>query len=460
MQKLNPSRRLWLQAAAAGSASAMVLDLQKLAAAAADAIVPVSWAQAAPIGEEYRCLVCLFMYGGNDSNNMIIPMDETNHAVYAQKRGPLLIQKNAPLTIPTANTGSLKLGLHPSMAGLQRVFTNGKAAVLANVGPLAVPTSKLQWDSRSVPLPPNLFSHSDQQVQWQTSIAEGPRTGWGGRLADLMQTMNTNRTASSISLAGNTTWGNGPSLQAYKVSPGGKFGFDFFKPSSGSDPVSVAMNEIVQSQRTHLMEREWIATINRSVAAQETFAKAIKNQSFTTPFPGSGLGNQLKMAAQMIASREALGVKRQTLFVSIGGFDTHGEDQPQRQAQLLGEISAAVAAFYDATVQLGVADKVTLFTASDFGRNLASNGKGSDHGWGAHHFIVGGAVKGGQLYGEWPNLTVGGPQDVGNQGVFIPTTAVDQYAATLGRWFGVSNTELPTLFPNVGRFTTSDLGFV
>jgi uncharacterized protein (DUF1501 family) len=457
--QLNPNqilrRRLLL-----GAGGAAAIDLERIAAAAASAISTNSWAQAAPAGEDYRCLVCLFMYGGNDSNNMVIPMDDAQHAIYAAKRGPLVIQKNNVLAIPTSNTGSLKLGLHPAMAALQKVFTNGKASVVANVGPLATPTTKAQWDARSVALPPNLFSHSDQQIQWQTSAVDGPRIGWGGRLMDMFQTANSNRTASSISLAGNATWANGTTLQAYKVSPGGKFGFDFFKPSSGSDPVSVAVNEMLSAPRGHLLEREWVSTINRSVVAQENFAKAIASTAFATAFPNNGLGNQLKMAARLIASRQALGIKRQTLFVSIGGFDTHGDDQPQRQQQLLGEISGAVAAFYDATVQLGLADKVTLFTGSDFGRNLASNGKGSDHGWGSHHLVVGGAVKGGQLYGTFPNLTVGGPDDVGNQGIWIPSTSVDQYAATLAQWFGVPSTELATLFPTLNRFSSSNLGFV
>jgi uncharacterized protein (DUF1501 family) len=455
MQKLATRRRLLL-----GAGAAACFDLEKIAAAAADAVSTRSWAQAAPVGEDYRALVCLFMYGGNDSNNMIIPLDDIQHAVYAAKRGPLLIPKNQVLGIPTANTGALKLGLHPAMSAIQKVFNSGKAAVVANVGPLAVPTSKTQWDGRSVPLPPNLFSHSDQQAQWQSSILDGPRTGWGGRLVDLLQNLNSNRTASTMSLSGNTAWGNGANLQAYKVSPNGKFGFDFFKPASGSDPISIAVNEMRSAPRNHLLEREWIATMNRSVIAQESFAKAIATQTFTTPFPGNNLGNQLKMAARLIASRQALGLKRQTLFVSIGGFDTHGDDQPQRQRQLLEEISSSVAAFYDATVQMGIADNVTLFTSSDFGRNLASNGKGSDHGWGSHHMVVGGAVKGGQLYGTFPNLAIGGPDDVGNQGIWIPTTSVDQYAASLARWFGVSATEMPTIFPGLSRFANADLGIL
>jgi uncharacterized protein (DUF1501 family) len=449
---LNTRRRLLL-----GAGAAACFDLEKMALAAANAISSPVYAQSA---DDYKALICLFMYGGNDGNNLLVPIDPSNHALYAAKRGPLKLDPKTLLSIPTSNTGGLSLGLHPSMTGLQKIMSQGKGAFLANVGPIAVPTTKTQYDARSVPLPPNLFSHSDQQSQWQTSTLDGPKIGWGGRTADLMQSLNGNRAASTISLNGNATWGNGVTAQAYKVSPSGKFGFDFFKPSSGSDPIAVAVNEMLSANRTHLFEREWVATINRSISAQDNFAKAINNQTFTTAFPGGGIGDQLQMAAKLIASRQNLGVKRQTLFVSIGGFDTHGDDQLNRQNQLFSEISNAVTAFYDATVQLGVADKVTLFSASDFGRNLASNGKGSDHGWGNHHFMVGGAVKGGKLYGTFPNHTVGGPDDATNQGVWIPTTSVDQYAATLAKWFGVSATDMSTLFPNLSKFSAGDLGFM
>jgi uncharacterized protein (DUF1501 family) len=440
-----------------GTGAAACLDLEKLALAAVNALSSPANAQST---DDYKCLVCLFMYGGNDGNNLLVPLDSTNHRLYAARRGPLVLDPKTLLPIATDNTPGLNLGLHPAMTGLQKIFNQGKAAFLANVGPLAVPTSKSQWDARSVPLPPNLFSHSDQQSQWQTAAADGPKLGWGGRIADLSQSLNANRTASTISLNGNTTWGNGALLQAYKISPSGKFGFDFFKPSSGSDPIAVAVNEMLSANRSHLFEREWVNTINRSISAQENFAKAIGNQTFNTAFPGSHIGSQLQMAAKLIAARQNLGIKRQTLFVSIGGFDTHGDDQLNRQAQLFGEISAAVSAFYDATVQLGVADKVSLFSASDFGRNLASNGKGSDHGWGNHHFIVGGAVKGGKLYGQFPDLTIGGPDDATGQGVFIPSTSVDQYAGTLAKWFGVSTTDLGVLLPGLAKFNTPDLGFM
>jgi uncharacterized protein (DUF1501 family) len=461
----SPSRRQILAfggAASMGAAAGAMLDLQAMTAAAGDALSSsfMGNAQAQTAGEDYRCLICLFMFGGNDASNMIIPIDPAGYGTYAARRGPLQIPQASLLPIPTAATAGVPYALHPAMTGIQKLFQNGKAAAVANVGPLAVPTTKAQYNDRTVQLPPNLFSHSDQQAQWQSSISDGgaARTGWAGRLGDLVQSQNSNRGATLISLAGNNLWENGTTLSSYKVSPSGNFGFDFYKPNSSSDPMSISIGEMLTAQRTHLFDKEWIKTIDKSLENQRVMAQAISSQQFASTFPGSSIGNQLKMAARLIASRGALGVKRQTLFVSIGGFDTHGDDQMQRQQQLFGEISAAVSAFYDATVQLGVSEKVTLFTASDFGRTLASNSKGSDHGWGSQHLVVGGAVKGG-LYGKFPNQTIGGPDDVG-QGVFIPTTSVDQYAASMARWFGVAPTEIATIFPNLSKFATPDLGFL
>lgn len=439
------------------TASGVWGDLQRITAAAGDAVVGKAHAQAA---DDYKALVCIFMFGGNDGNNLLIPGDAGQYGLYTRARGPLVIAQNTMLPIAPTNTAGVTYGLHPAMAGIQNLFRTGRAALLANVGPLVAPTTKAQYDARSVPLPLNLFSHSDQQAQWQSSLSDGTgRTGWAGRIGDLMQSLNSNRGATCISLAGNNLWEVGTTLTSYKVSPSGNFGFDFYKPGS-SEPISVSVGEMLASQRTHLFEQAWLTTIQRALENQRVMSSAITSQQFATGFPNTSLGSQLRMAARLIAARGSLGVKRQTLFCSIGGFDTHGDDQMQRQQQLLGEISAAVSAFYDATVALGVADKVTLFTASDFGRNLQSNGKGSDHGWGNHHLIVGGAVKGGALYGTYPNLTLNGPDDVNSTGVWIPTTSVDQYAATLARWFGVSATEMTTVVPNLGRFATGDLGFM
>ena len=462
--QLLKARRQFLKAVAltgVGGTGAAALDqiglLERMAAAASDALVPSAQAQTA---EDYRCMVCLFMFGGNDANNLLIPTDAGRFGQYQRARGVLALPQASLLPITPANTGGAPFALHPAMICMQKLFKDGKAAFVTNVGPLAAPTTKAQWDARSVPLPPNLFSHSDQQAQWQSAISEGVgRTGWGGRLGDLLQSMNSNRGATLISLAGNNLWENGNTLTSSKVAPSGKLGFDFYKPGT-NDPFSISLSEMLGSSRSNLMEQAWVGAINRSLDNQKSLSKAIESAQFANNFPGTGIGNQLRMAARLIAARSAIGVKRQTLFVSIGGFDTHGEDQLQRQNQLFSEISAAVSAFYDATVSMGVSNQVTLFSASDFGRNFQSNGKGSDHGWGSHHFVVGGSVKGNNLYGTFPDLSLGGPDDVSSQGVWIPTTSVEQMAASLARWFGVAPTEMPTIFATLGRFATPDLGLM
>ena len=465
---MNLRRKFLLGASGAGALGALntvvpiagqglFADLQRITAAAGDAVIGSAHAQAA---EDYKALVCVFMFGGNDANNMVIPMDPSQYALYQRARGPLTLATKDILPIAPSNTGGVPYALHPAMTGMQTLFKGGKAAVIANVGPLAVPTTKAQIMAREVALPPNLYSHSDQQAQWQSSISDGTgRTGWGGRIGDLVQALNTNRGTTCVSLAGNNLWQTGATLTSYKVSPSGNFGFDFYKQNS-NDPVSVSVGEILASQRQHPFEQAWLTVIQRALENQRVIAQAVTAQQTQSTFPNTGLGNQLKMAARLISARGALGVKRQTFFCSIGGFDTHGDDQLQRQQQLLGEVSAAMAAFYDATVTMGVADKVTTFTASDFCRNLQSNGKGSDHAWGSHHLIAGGAVKGAAMYGTFPNLTLGGPDDINNTGVWIPTTAVDQYAGTLAKWFGVAPADMPAVIPNLTKFTPADMGFM
>ncbi len=433
------------------------LDLERITAAAGDGLIPSAHAQTA---DDYRALVCVFMYGGNDANNLVVPLESGPYATYAAARGPLVLPQAALLPIQPTNTGGARYGLHPATGPLQALFEQGKAAIIANAGPLVVPTTKAQYDAGNVALPANLFSHSDQQGQWQSAIADGSgRTGWAARSAELVQTLNTNRGATCISLAGNNLWETGSSITSYKVSPSGNFGFDFYHPDRTGDPLSAAIGAMLAGTRNHLFEREWLSVIDRALENQRVLAAALADSGGPDGFPSTDLGRQLRMAARMIAARDALGVRRQTFFCSIGGFDTHGDDQMPRQQQLLGEIAEAVAAFHQSTVTMGLADRVTLFTGSDFSRTLRSNGQGSDHAWGAHHLVVGGAVRGRQIVGRFPDLTIGGPDDAG-EGRWIPTTSVDQVGATLARWFGVSATEVATVFPTVGRFATDDLGFL
>lgn len=464
---MNTRRRLLLGAGGAAALSAlstatqtapgMMGTLQRMAAAAGDAVLPSAHAQAA---DDYKALVCLFMYGGNDANNMVIPLDAGDFGRYTQARGPLALPMDQLLPVAPVNTGGQSYGLHPAMTDIQNLFNQGQAAVVANVGPLAEPTTKAQYDARSVELPPNLMSHSDQQGLWQSAISDGAaRTGWAGRVGDLMQSMNSNRGATCLSMSGNNIWQNGTSLTSYKVSPSGNFGFDFYEENS-NDSLSVSVGDMLRSQRGHLFESEWLSVIDRALENQRVMADAISGEQFDGVFPGTGLGRQLGMAARLIAARNTLGMRRQTFFVTIGGFDTHGDDQLPRQQSLLGQISQAVSAFYEATVSLGVADKVTLFTASDFNRNLRSNGQGSDHAWGSHHFVVGGAVQGSAVYGAFPDMVLGGQDDARDSGIWIPTTATEQMAGTMASWLGVTPTEMATVMPNLDRFATPDLGFL
>jgi len=428
--------------------------------AASSLLAPLSALAQTTTGTDYKALVCLFMYGGNDANNMLVPIDAAEYAVYQRGRSNLALPQANLLPIAPSNTGGQLFGLHPAMTGLAQIFTAGKAAMVANVGPLMVPTTKTQWSTRSVPLPSGLFSHSDQQDAWQSAIYDNAgRSGWGGRFMErLAPPGSANRGYSCISLAGGNLWETGDqSLVAYKVSSSGTLGFDFFNPT-GTDPLSLAINETLADQRSHLFHQAWLQTMGRSIEVQKVLSDALKGATVQTVFPNTGLANQLRTVARFISARQGLGLNRQVFFVSIGGFDTHGDDQLQQQNRLLGEISAAVSAFYQSTVDMGVADNVTLFSASDFGRTLASNGQGSDHGWGSHHFVVGGGVRGGQLYGRYPNLTVGGPDDTGT-GRWIPGLATDQMAATLARWFGADTSVLNAVLPRLQNFTP-DIGFM
>jgi uncharacterized protein (DUF1501 family) len=420
----------------------------------------------ATTGNDYRALVCLFMFGGNDSNNLLIPYESADHSRYATARSNLALQRDTLLPISPSNTGGVRYALHPSMPGLAELFNGSaavpvpKAALVANAGPLLVPTSKAQWDARSVPLPDNLFSHSDQQSQWQAALYERPTNGWGGRLTErLVSDSNINRGYSVLSVTGGNLWETGDrTLSAYKVSANGKFGFDFYQPT-GTDPLSIAITETLADTHQHLFEQGFVDVMGRSIEVQRVLSQALEGSTIATVFPDTGLGNQLRMVARLIAARDKLGLKKQCFFCSIGGFDTHGEDQLARQAELLGEISAAVTAFYAATVELSVANNVTTFTASDFGRTFTSNGRGSDHGWGGHHLVVGGAVQGGKLFGQFPVHTLRGPDDSGGQGNWIPTTSTEAYAATLGRWFGADDAVLAQVFPRLQYFN-GNVGFL
>jgi uncharacterized protein (DUF1501 family) len=433
-----------------------IFDLQRIAAAA-------------PLAD-YKSLVCVFLYGGNDGNNVIVPTAGADYAQYAAARSALALPQSSllPLHPLVASGDSREWGLHPSLAGVQGLFNAGHAAVVGNVGPLVAPLTRDEYLSRSVAVPPQLFSHSDQTVHWQTSVPDQPaKTGWGGRTADLLHSLNENaRISMSISVAGTNTFQVGNVVTQYQVAPEGPVGLTSYVPADqGADASSNAIRALLARTYGNLFERGYSGVFGRALDNQELLSGALAGApAIATAFPQTDLGLQLQMIARLVSVRETLGLRRQVFFCSGQGFDTHGGQigttaLDGSHADLLGELDGALTAFQAAMTELNVADSVTAFTASDFGRTLVSNGDGSDHGWGSHHFVLGGAVRGGRIYGQLPTLAVDGPNDAG-EGRWIPTTSVDEYSATLARWFGVAASDLPLVLPNLGRFATPDLGFM
>jgi uncharacterized protein (DUF1501 family) len=412
---------------------------------------------------DYKALVCIFLYGGNDGSNTIVPRG-SGYSAYAAQRSSLAIPQNEILPInPTANDGR-EWGFHPRFGEMRTLFDQGKLAIVGNIGSLVVPTSRTQFQNNTVPLPPNLFSHNDHQIQWQTSLPENVeiQTGWGGRMCDLMVEANGNwKNFTAISLGGANTLCNGENTTIYHVSDQGTVGLQGYDDEPNTQEViSLAMNQILALESGNEFEIEFSDIKKRSIANNRIISQVLAaTQPITTVFPDYSLARQLKTVARLISARNNLSLKRQIFFCEIGGFDTHNE-QVATQPNLLQEVSQSLNAFYNATVELGISDKVTSFTASEFGRSYRVNGSGTDHGWGNHQFVLGGAVRGNRIYGQMPILQIGGPNDTFDNGRWIPTTSVDSYSATLARWFGATSDNLTTILPNLGRFSTSDLGFM
>ncbi len=515
------TRRKFIRQAACAALGTVALtntirDLRFISAAMAQA----------PIND-YKALVCIFLSGGNDSNNLFIPTDPTEYASYASIRTPVLAIPNSDggpataLALNALNGDGHTYGLHPACPELQGIFNgtpklvngntnNGKLAALFNTGTLVYPLTKAQYQSGSVAKPPQLFSHSDQVTQWQTSIPDRPpSTGWGGRCADLLDTLNPHNgntavLSLAISLAGANTFEVGGVVQQYSVNTGGVVSLSFPGPANAARQT--AFNSIlgIDELQANMLVQNYALALDHSLATGSNLSASLANSpllasyfnvaanfpSIVVPNGGgtftSSLMAQLKMVAKVIdagyrnAVQGGLGMKRQIFFCQVGGYDTHsgqtnnaGVQNPTpaqvilgSQANLLAELSQSMNAFQAAMhkigVQYGDADfekRVTSFTNSDFGRTFPSNALGSDHGWGSHHLVMGGAVDGQKTFGTWPALAVGGPDDT-STGRWIPTTSVDQFAGTLAKWFGVSSTNMSTVFPNLGRFAVPDLGFM
>lgn len=484
MNPKNPApdlhRRKFLgQCCAAVSATGMLSAISQLrmmgAVASPDNGPQPPPSRAGALPADYKALVCLFLAGGNDANNMIVPFDTQAYNDYASAagRGAIALPRTQLLGITTKRSDGREWALHSSLnadvagtntTGLKSIYDAGKMAILGNVGTLVVPTTKAQYSARSVPLPPQLFSHNDQQVEWQSSVPDKPfSTGWGGRTADLLDAMNGNGSISmSISLNGQNSFQVGRRVAQFAVNPGGAISLSGSSTSATSQAGlrTRAQNDLLSAQSGNLFETAFAGLTANAVSDSALLSGMLSgNPPFTTAFSTSSLGQQLRTIARLIASAPQLGLKRQIFFARIGGWDLH-DAQLGAHANLFADVSRNVAAFYNATVELGCANQVTTFTASDFGRTYNTNGDGSDHGWGSNHFIVGGAVKGGDIYGNMATLTIRGPDDVGTRGMWLPSTSVDEYAATLATWFGVSATDLPTVLPNIGRFATRNLGFL
>lgn len=437
------------------SLASTVFDLRRVAAAAT-------------LAGDYKALVCVFLYGGNDSNNVLVPRG-TDYPAYAAARGNLaLAQATLRPISPLSGGDGRPWGLHPNLPGLQGLFGQQRLALVANVGPLVAPVTRSEYLAGTAALPPQLFSHSDQTVHWQTGIPDQPpRTGWGGRVADLLHSLNAGAEVSmSLSLAGNNTFQIGNAVTQYQVSPDGSIGLGwYYDGNEWNHPPSIAIRRLMARSYGNLFQGGYRDVFQRALDQDRLLAAALDAAPpLQTAFPDTDLGRQMRMIARLISVRETLSLRRQVFFCAAGGYDTHdGQVGDQAEvgahADLLAELDGALSAFYAATVELGVASSVTSFTASDFGRTYISNGEGSDHGWGAHHFVLGGAVSGGRFYGEVPTLAVDGPDDSGD-GRWIPTISVDEYSATLARWFGVAASDLPLVLPNLGRFASPDLGFM
>ncbi len=414
-------------------------------------------------GGNYRALVCVFLFGGNDSNNTVIPMDDTSFQAYTSIRGSLALS-SSELTPTVYSASNAPYAFHGKLTEVASLFSSKELAVVANVGSLVQPLTRDQYQNQQAPIPNNLFSHSDQQLQWQTSIAQGNSpTGWGGRAADYIESQNINSSKfpTFLSVAGNTLEGNGLQTQPVALSPGASLNLAGFSSAGASQARLNALTTLLQTDTGVSLVQAANDIMANSISDAGALTQALgKATALKTQFPTTSIGAQLKQVAQIIQVQSYLGMNRQIFFCSLGGFDTHASEL-ETHNNLYPQLSPALAAFYDATQELGMAQNVTTFTESDFSRTFQpTTTDGSDHAWGSHHLVVGGAVQGGQIYGTFPTFELAGPNDADVRGRWIPTTSIDQYGATLCSWFGIPDSALATVFPNFANFASQKLGFL
>lgn len=443
------SRRAFLQRlsylAGAGVIAPMAINLSAM-----------NKAKAATTDSDYKALVCVLLDGGNDQANTLIPIDASNYATYRKIRQDIALDQSTLLPlIPATNlAGGLKWGFNPNLKRLNSLFHLRKLAVLQNVGSLVQPTSLDQYKNSSVALPRGLFSHFNQKQNWQSTASDSFREGWGGKIGDAILKQNSHGAFSCISTDDDTVFLTGENTNPLTVTPYGIKGTESMKEGSqGSDAMSFseALSNLITSSDDDAIANATNESIMLS-AIQD--AKTISTEFATE----NALAQQLKTVASLIKARDKLGVKRQIFFVKLKGFDTH-TDLLDRHSTLMHLLDDALGSFYEATEELGVSQNVTTFTMSEFGRTFNSHGDGSEHGWGGHHFIMGGAVKGRDFYGEAPEIGLDTSIDVG-EGAWLPTTSIDQYSATLAKWFGVSDNNLNMVAPNLHKFNNQDLGFM
>ncbi|MEO7761189.1 MAG: DUF1501 domain-containing protein [Casimicrobiaceae bacterium] len=456
---IKTSRREFLRSLGAFSAAGLVSSLDLLGGFAQ------ANAQQAP---DYKALVCVFLYGGVDGNNLVIPADATGYGKYSAVRTVAsgINIDSAALNMIQPPSSPTPYGLHPQLPALKTLFDQKKMAVLCNVGTLLRPTTKADYVAGKN-RPANLFSHSDQQNEWQAAVYDqSSRTGWGGRLADRMAGVNGGIDFPVVtSTAGITLFMTGSGKSPLAIPTSGTFGLQGYTTSNAANNARLAA---IQQLLAMDQGNQFVASASHITGSAIDLSGTVSpiisnaNSSVQALFTGqtSSISQQLLAVAKLIEARNTIGIKRQIFFVSLGGFDTHTNELNVLQ-NLMGQLSPALKSFYDATVQLGVDSNVTTFTLSDFGRTFKpAAGQGADHAWGNHHFVIGGAVKGGDFYGKYPTLTLGGADDVTNEGRWLPTIAVDQYAATLATWFGLPPVDLATVLPTVANFPVTNLGFM
>lgn len=410
---------------------------------------------AAPV-TDYKALVCIYLFGGNDGNNVIVPRDTARYTTYQTLRGSLALT-GTNLTPDFADAGGNPYALHYGLPEIRTRFVEGRVAFVLNTGQLERPLTRTEYQNGML-APSNLFSHSDQTLQAQTATSQNATAGgWGGRLLDAFGVTDTLGAISVSSPAPFLQSGGGaPNV----IPPGASLnlsGMNIYPPAA-ADARKQAVAAMLAMNGGQAMRAAANDAFADGLQLAETLAGAGGTATINTVFPGTNLGTQLREVARLIKLRSQIGPGRQVFFCSMGGFDTH-TGQSYNHWALLSEMSAAMSAFYAATEEIGLPGQITAFTQSEFGRTLQPNGSGSDHAWGSHQIVIGGAVRGG-IYGQMPEFALSGPDDANNRGVWIPKIATSQFGATLGKWFGASAGELAIAFPNLGNFTTTDVGFM